>query len=152
MTSNLMNWYVLHTKPRHEKKVEKDLLSAGINAYCPVKMEIKFWSDRKKRVFSPVIPSMVFVKIDEKSINDVFFVNGVTRFMFWLGKRAIVRDEEIQHLKQGFNKSIIQNPKIGKKVELKKLGNSTGIVEKIKKNNIWVRLEDLGYKVKLETA
>ena len=42
-----MNWYVLHTKPRHEKKVEKDLLAIGINAYCPTRFEYRVWSDRK---------------------------------------------------------------------------------------------------------
>ena len=44
-----MNWYVLHTKPRNEKKVEEQLLSIGINAYCPKRTEIKFWSDLKKK-------------------------------------------------------------------------------------------------------
>ena len=29
MTSNLMNWYVLHTKPRHEKKVETNYVIEG---------------------------------------------------------------------------------------------------------------------------
>ena len=48
-----MNWYVLHTKPRCEKKVEEQLLlSLGINAYCPTRSEIKLWSDRKKRYSS----------------------------------------------------------------------------------------------------
>ena len=36
-----MKWYVLHTKPRSEKKVEEKLLSLGINAYCPTRTEIK---------------------------------------------------------------------------------------------------------------
>ena len=45
-----MNWYVLHTKPRCEKKVEEQLLSFGINAYCPKRSEFKLWSDRKKKV------------------------------------------------------------------------------------------------------
>ena len=44
-----MNWYVLYTKPRSEKKVEEKLLSLGINAYCPTYSEIRFWSDRKKK-------------------------------------------------------------------------------------------------------
>ena len=39
-----MNWYVLHTRPRSEKKAEEQLLSLGINAYCPTRKEIKFWS------------------------------------------------------------------------------------------------------------
>jgi len=94
-----MNWFVVHTKPRFEKKVEERLLSLGIEAYCPVRKEIRLWSDRKKKVDVPVLPSMVLVKLEEKKVNDVFNVNGVVRYMFWLGKRAIVREKEIDILK-----------------------------------------------------
>ena len=86
-----MNWYVLFTKPRSEKKVEKQLLSLGINAYCPTRPEIRFWSDRKKRIEVPVLPSMVLVNIDDNEINKVFKCSSVVRYMFWLGKRALVR-------------------------------------------------------------
>ena len=43
-----MNWYVLHTKPRSEKKVEEKLYPLGINAYCPTRSEIRLLGDRKK--------------------------------------------------------------------------------------------------------
>ena len=51
-----MNWYVIHTKPRSEKKAEEQLLSLGINAYCPTRSEFKLWSDRKKRQISQFYP------------------------------------------------------------------------------------------------
>ena len=70
----MMNWFVIHTKPRFEKKVEERLLSFGIEAYCPTRKEIRLWSDRKKKVDAPVLPSMVLVKLDEKKVNDVFNV------------------------------------------------------------------------------
>ena len=57
-----MNWYVLHTKPRNEKKVEEQLLSMGINAYCPTRSEIKFWSDRKKRLINLYYPQWSWLK------------------------------------------------------------------------------------------
>ena len=65
----------------------------GINAYCPTRSEFRFWSDRKKRIQVPVLPSMVLVNIDAKDINRVFESSGVIRYMFWLGKRAIVRQK-----------------------------------------------------------
>ena len=95
-----MNWYVLHTKPRREKKVEEELLSLGINAYCPTRSEIRFWSDRKKRIQVPVLPSMVLVNIDVKDMNRVFESSGVIRYMYWLGKKAIVRQNEVDILKK----------------------------------------------------
>ena len=66
-----MNWYVLHTKPRSEKKAEEQLLSLGINAYCPTRTELKVWSDRKKKIDMPVLPSMILVNIEEKDINNL---------------------------------------------------------------------------------
>ena len=95
-----MNWYVLYTKPRCEIKAEKQLLSMGINAYCPSRSEVKVWSDRKKKIDVPVLPSMILVNINERDINRVFQSPLVIRYMFWLGKRAVVTQSEIEILKK----------------------------------------------------
>mgnify|MGYP001445864851 CR=1 FL=1 len=153
-----MNWYVLHTKSRCEKKVEETLLSLGINAYCPTRSEIRFWSDRKKRIDLPLLPSMVLVKIDDKDINSVFACSGVVRYMFWLGKRAIVRQSEIdalkKYLEEGYNfKDIhISDIKVGDNFSLSSFNNEKGIIERISKNNIWINLKSIGYSVKLNMA
>ena len=153
-----MNWYVLHTKPRNEKKVEEQLLSLGINAYCPTRTEIKIWSDRKKRIEVPVLPSMVLVNIDDRDINRVFECSGVVRYMFWLGKRAVVRQSEIDILKKYLNGScnfINSNHsgvKIGEDVSLPSFKYEKGIVNRISNNNIWIYLKSIGYSVKLKLA
>ena len=153
-----MNWYVLHTKPRCEKKVEEKLLSLGINAYCPTRSEIRLWSDRKKRIQVPVLPSMVLVNIDTKDINRVFESSGVIRYMFWLGKRAIVRHEEVDILKKYLNGSYnfinskVSNIKVGDNYKLSSFNNETGIVNRISNNSIWIYLNSLGFSVKLNLA
>ena len=152
-----MNWFVIHTKPRFEKKVEEGLLSLGIEAYCPTRKEIRIWSDRKKKIDVPVLPSMVLVKINENQINDVFNVNGVVRYMFWLGKRAIVRQIEIDVLKLFLkgNRLINQETlmlKPGDIVEIPGFENESGLVDRISKNNVWVFLENLGYTIKLNLS
>ena len=139
-----MNWYVLYTKPRCEKKVEEQLLSFGINAFCPMRSEFKLWSDRKKKIHKPVLPSMVLVNIDDKDINRVFESPLVVRYMFWMGKRAIVRQSEIDILKKYLNgnynltssKSTTVN--IGDVIKLLSFNNERGIVNRISKNNIWI--------------
>ncbi|URM37362.1 hypothetical protein LLY39_01890 [Flavobacterium anhuiense] len=45
-----MNWYVVYTKPKWEKKVADKLNQLGIECYCPLITQIKQWSDRKKRL------------------------------------------------------------------------------------------------------
>ena len=151
-----MNWYVLHTKSRSEKKVEEQLLSLGINAYCPTRPEIKIWSDRKKRIRKPVLPSMVLVNINDNEINRVFESPLVVRYMFWMGKRAIVRQSEIDILKKYLDGSynlIKSNPsdiKIGDDFKLPSFNNEKGIVNRISNNNIWIYLKSIGYSVKLK--
>ena len=153
-----MNWYVLHTKPRHEKKVEEELISFVINAYFPRRKKIKSWTDRKKKIEIAALPSMVLVKINEKDINKVFQSIGVIRYMFFDGKRAVVKDEEVKMLKNylnGINEfSVIENSKykIGDDLNLSNLNNEKGTVTKISNNKIWVYLKSLCLSVKLELA
>ena len=153
-----MNWHVIYTKPRCEKKAEEQLLSLGINAYCPTRTEIKFWSDRKKRIEVPVLPSMILVNIDDKDINRVFASSLVIRYMFWLGKRAIVRQSEIEILKKYLNgdynfiNSKVLDIKVGDNFSLPSFNNEKGIVNRISNNNIWIYIKSIGYNIKLELA
>ncbi len=152
-----MNWFVIHTKPRFEKRVEKSLLSFGIEAYCPTRKEIRLWSDRKKKVDVPVLPSMVLVRLEDKDVNDVFNINGVIRYMFWLGKRAIVRQQEVDVLKNYLKGNTIINQEIkkfnpGDIINIPGFNDENGVVERISNNTAWVFLENLGYKIKLNLA
>ena len=153
-----MNWYVLHTRPRSEKKVEEKLLSLGIEAYCPTLPEIRSWSDRKKKIYKPVLPSMVLVYIDDKDINRVFESPLVVRYMFWMGKRAVVRQSEVDILKKyldGSYNSIISRSSsinVGDDFRLPSFNNEKGIIRRISNNNIWIYLKSIGYSVKLKLA
>ena len=101
---------------------------------------------------------MVLVKINEKDINKVFQSIGVIRYMFFDGKRAVVKDEEVKMLKNylnGINEfSVIENSKykIGDDLNLSNLNNEKGTVTKISNNKIWVYLKSLCLSVKLELA
>lgn len=94
-----MNWFVIYTKSRKEQAVATALELMGIETYCPMITEVRQWSDRKKKVTSPLIKSYVFVKMIESERKKVFEVPGVVQFLFWLGKPAIVKDEEIATLR-----------------------------------------------------
>ena len=152
-----MSWNVIYTKSRSEKKVEERLKNIGIEAYCPVRTEVKFWSDRKKSILVPVLPSMVLVKIDKNNRNQVFDIPGVVRYMFWLKKHAVVRDSEVNSLKLLLesNNIIEQNVasyNVGDEIKISSLEDQLGIIKKISKNQIWVVLKQLGYVIKLKTA
>jgi transcription antitermination factor NusG len=152
-----MSWNVIYTKSRSEKKVEERLKNIGIEAYCPVRTEVKVWSDRKKSILVPVLPSMVLVKIEKNKRNQVFDIPGVVRYMFWLKKHAVVRDSEVDSLKLLLksNNIIEQNVafyNVGDEIKISSLEDQLGIIKKISKNQIWVVLKQLGYVIKLKTA
>ena len=92
-------WFVLCTKPRNELKVLNRLISLGIDAYTPSRIELRQWSDRKKKVLVPLLPSMVLVRLDEKEVHKVFDIPGVVRYLFEHGTRAVVLNEEVQAMK-----------------------------------------------------
>jgi transcriptional antiterminator RfaH len=88
-------WFVLCTKPRNELKVTERLSNLGVEVYTPTKIEIRQWSDRKKKITVPLLPSMVLVQVLEKEVDRVFEIPGVLRFLFEHGKRASVSNEEV---------------------------------------------------------
>jgi len=94
-----MNWYVIYTKSRQEQAVATALDTMGIEVYCPMITEVRQWSDRKKKVTTPLIKSYVFVKLNESERDKVFEAPGAVQFLFWLGKPAIVKESEINILK-----------------------------------------------------
>jgi transcriptional antiterminator RfaH len=98
-----MPWFVLYTKARNEKLVAEKLRQRGMEVYCPLRISKRKWSDRYKMVEEPLFRSYCFVKLEEHERNQVFAVPGVVRYLFWLQKPAIVRDEEIQVIRRLLN-------------------------------------------------
>ena len=93
-------WYAVYTKPRWEKKVAAGLSRNEIENYCPLNRVIKQWSDRKKIVEEPLFTSYVFVKISLKQQHLLRQIDGIVNFVYWLGKPAVIREDEIALIKQ----------------------------------------------------
>lgn len=150
-----LDWFVIYTKPQQEKKVAQGLESLGIEVFCPLVTEVKQWSDRKKKVTVPLIKSYVFVKIEESKRNAVFEIPGVVRYLFWLGKPAIVRDVEITALRDSLSKPYTEVKvvpyTVGTKIKIPEgpFQNSEGTVVKISAKYITVALEQLGMVVSI---
>ena len=99
----MKKWFILYTRPNQEIRVAEQLKEINISCFCPTVTIFKQYSDRKKKLLKPVLPSYVFVFIEEEKRNDVFSVFGIVRYMFWLGKPATVRESEIELMKQHLN-------------------------------------------------
>lgn len=151
-----MSWYVLITKPKSELKVANRLLELGFEICCPTRIEVRQWSDRKKKVTVPLLPSMILINIPEKDRSLVFTVPGTVRYLFWLGQPAVVPENEVVLLKEiaDQKQKVISTEKIdvGQEVDLKEFGLSAekGTVKYVSGNQCWVVLHHLGYVVKLK--
>lgn len=145
-----MSWFALYTLPKNEKKVTERLQNLGIEAYCPMVTQVKQWSDRKKRVETPLISSYVFVNLEEKERNRVFDIHGIVRYLYWLGKPAIIQDHEIALLKdslKGILTSVeVQGVKPGDSLTISRgpFKGKEGVVSQVEKNKIRLVLKELG--------
>jgi transcriptional antiterminator RfaH len=111
MKESLKKWYVLFTKPNNERKVVERLSKIGLEVYAPTKIVTRQWSDRKKKVTVPLLPSMVLVHLLGKEVNLVFDVPGAVRFLFEHGKRATVSNEEVFSMKRYLETVVAQESK-----------------------------------------
>lgn len=102
-------WFVLYVNSRSEKKTASLLQKMGFEVFCPLKTEYRQWSDRMKKVEVPYFSSYVFAKFKEKEVEQVLQTRGVVRRLFWLGKPAVVRNDEMQEVQAFFNDYKEQN-------------------------------------------
>ncbi len=152
-------WHAIYVKSRTEKKVTRDLDARNIEAYIPLIKTMRQWSDRKKLVELPLLSGYVFVRTDLQQNDKVAQTPGVVGFIKSEGKIAVIRDAEINQLKQlvdlGYH--LEANPvereyKKGDKVKITSgvLKGIEGYVIESKENRqIEVILENIGQSIKV---
>jgi transcription antitermination factor NusG len=131
--------------------VAATLLERGFNNYCPLNKVQKQWSDRKKVVMEPLFKGYVFVQVDDQKKWDIKSVDGILNYVYWLGKPAIVREDEINTIRkflQEFSDVEVVNASLGAedKVIVKQgvLMNYKGIVVEVNGNKAKVNIDSMG--------
>ena len=100
ITDKIKKWNAVYVNSRAEKKISEMLNSKGLEAYAPLVKTMRQWSDRKKMVELPLLNGYVFVKTNALENDKVMHTKGVVNFVRSEGKIAIIRDIEIDRLKQ----------------------------------------------------
>lgn len=132
--------------------MSKVLEQKGIECWCPVRKVVKQWSDRKKMIEEPLFTSYVFVNIQDNEKTPVLMTDGILNFVYYLGKPAVIRDEEINLIKRYLDEkeatvsvqsltSLDENTRI--KVNHGVFMDTTGTVLKGGKKKVFVKLESL---------
>ena len=62
-------WYALHTAPRLERNLLRQLNAAGYATYSPMQTIYVKWNGVTKEVIIPLFPGCVFVKGDSEAIH-----------------------------------------------------------------------------------
>ncbi len=154
LTTGSSSWLVIYTMPRSEKKVNERLMTQGIRTYLPLQLVTRQWSDRKKRVEVPLINSYVFVKTTEKERSKILATYGVVRFVYYLGRPAIVREEELEGMKEFLRRTQGYRVEISlrDKVEVKNgpLEGQSGEIVEISKHKLKLKIEELGMSLVAE--
>ncbi len=154
MKENEKQWYALYTKPRWEKKVAQLLDLQGYENYCPINKVTRQWSDRKKVVLEPVFKGYVFVKVSNAEKWEITKINGVLNYVYWLGKPAPIRDEEILTIRKFLNEfSEVEvsdiSLRVNSTVKIKSgvLMNYQGILVELLGTKARVRIESMGIQL-----
>jgi len=149
------NWFVIYTKPRQELKVLERLIDLGIESYTPTKIEVRKWSDRKKKVTVCLLPSMVLVCLEENEVSKVFEVPGVRRYLFVHGERARVTNDEVLAMKHYMENTYQLLDKkeylVGSKIKIPSLNQEAEIIS-VKGKRCIAQLELLGATVSFQLS
>ncbi len=156
----IKQWHVIYTKSKWEKKVDQLLTDKGFESWCPVQMQERYWSDRKKIIYTPLFRSYVFVKASKEDYTNILSTFGVVNFLYFEKKPAIIRDNEIEEIKKYLGLSTITNIEI---VDMTNMPPQTkvainqglfmgrrGEVIKASKSNVFVRIESLNMMMIVE--
>lgn len=126
------------------------LQEKGIENYCPINKVTRQWSDRKKIVHEPVFKGYVFVKLQEEKKWEVKEVNGILNFVYFLGKPAKIRDEEIDTIRRFLNefndvqvesKGLVVNSEV--RIKQGVMMNYHGVVVEVLGNRAVVKIDTL---------
>ena len=141
-------WNVLYTRPRAEKKAAMELAAVGAKVYCPTIDVLSQWSDRKKRVQKPALPSIVLIKEDTPE-SLLFSCKSIRGRMSYKGKKARVSQEEVNSLRDFLNGDYTfegSQIRIGNNITVPVL-QKKGTIVKIKGNDCWVQLANASMTV-----
>jgi transcription antitermination factor NusG len=150
MTNFNPAWYVIYTRPRHERKVVDHLAELNIETFLPRIVTLRQWHDRKKYIEMPLFPSYVFVHL--RAEQDYFESLSHESILYYLrtGKKiASISTSTIDDVRMIVNnyrdiEVSTDNFLPGKKLSIKEgpfTGYSCEVVEYCGKKKIIVRVE-----------
>ncbi|HVX16271.1 MAG TPA: transcription termination/antitermination NusG family protein [Pirellulales bacterium] len=84
-------WWVMHTKPRQEKSVARDLLCREMSFYLPTISQTKIVRGRKQVSHLPLFTGYVFLFGNELERHSIMITNRIAHFLSVADPRLLTR-------------------------------------------------------------
>lgn len=151
---NTQGWHVIYVNAKHEKKVHEELQRRNIDSFLPMISTVRQWSDRKKKIQTPLFPSYVFVNIQSQhDFHNALSVDGACAYIRFGSEYGKVSQKEIEEIKMLVGVEDVTNvemnrelPAVGDKLKIAQ-GELSGLECEVYKvnnaNKIKVRLNSL---------
>ena len=135
-------WYVLHVKPRAEKKVDDFLAALRVFHYLPLLRKETRVQRRKVVRFLPVFPGYVFTRLSQEERAQVFGTRNIVRTISVAQPRLMIHQlRQVEHarrlpvdlrLTESFSEGeyvkVVSGPLCGLEGQVRRVGNSATIV------------------------
>ena len=146
------NWYAVYTKPKCEKKVAALLTKKKIENFCPLNCKQIRHSRKSKLLYEPLFSSYVFANIGESDVSLFKQVENVVSLLYWKGRPAIIKNEEIEAIKEfttDHQDIKLERAKVNVNDEARNVDDSSytmdGKILMIKNRSVKVNLPSLGF-------
>jgi transcription termination/antitermination protein NusG len=159
--TNVLHWYALRTRSRHEKMVRDQLLHQGIEPLLPTVKRLSQWKDRKKEIEVPLFSGYCFVRFNAEQKLPVLKTIGVVDIVGGGQRPEPIPDEEISAIQTLMSSVLPYDPhpylQEGMKVEVVRgpLQGVQGILLRKEKRHrliLGVRLIQQAAAVEIDTA
>src|SRR5271170_3445435 len=95
-----LNWYALHTRSRHEKRVAERLASEAYETFLPVHRTRHIWKNGvRAEVDLPLFPCYLFARTSIHNRIRLLQLPGVLGFAASSSRPTVIPDEEISVLR-----------------------------------------------------
>ena len=96
-------WYVIHTRSRHEKRVNEQLELRQLEAFLPLYRSRRNWNGRSAMADLPLFPGYVFVRIPLVERLRVLGLAGVAGLVSFRGAPVPLPDVEMERMRHCFS-------------------------------------------------
>jgi len=142
--NNNHEWYAVQLKTRFEKVVAQHLRRQGYEQYLPTYRSRRQWSDRVKKIQSPLFPGYIFCKFDIANRLPLLMIPGVRSVLSFGGTPTPIPEEEIVAVQRVAQSGMHYEPwsktagiALGRRIQVKvgPLQGLQGVIVRVKDNH-----------------